>query len=101
MRRAISNLIDNALKYGRRAAVSVEAVSGAAAVIIEDEGTSLSEVELDKLTGPFLRGENAGLVSGVGLGLTIVSTIARQHGGDLEFERVPQGLRAILKISRA
>lgn len=101
LRRAISNLIDNALKYGRRAAVSVEADSGAAAVIIEDEGTSLSEVELDKLTGPFLRGENAGLVSGVGLGLTIVSTIARQHGGDLEFERVPQGLRAILKISRA
>ncbi|WP_254449038.1 HAMP domain-containing sensor histidine kinase [Thalassococcus sp. S3] len=101
LRRAIGNLVDNALKYGRRAAVSVHANSGEAAIIVEDEGTTMSEDMLDRLTKPFLRGENAGLTDGVGLGLTIVSTIAQQHGGALTFERVPTGLRAILTIRRA
>ncbi len=100
LQRAITNLIDNSLKYGRRATVSLEADSETAAIIVEDEGTSISEDTLDSLTGPFLRGENASFIEGVGLGLTIVSTIARQHGGSVRFEPMPTGLKAVLEISR-
>ncbi len=100
LQRAISNLIDNSLKYGRRALVSVRADSGSATVVVQDEGTSLSADDLNTLTGPFLRGENAVYVPGVGLGLTIVSTIARQHGGSVSFEKTSVGTRAALKIRR-
>jgi signal transduction histidine kinase len=98
--RAVSNLIDNALKYGRRATVSVRADSRVASIIVEDEGSGITEATLNTLTGPFLRGENAGYVDGVGLGLTIVSTIARQHGGEIRFEQGARGLRAILTLRR-
>jgi len=100
LQRAITNLIDNSLKYGRRATVWLEADSKTASIIIEDEGASISENTLNSLMGPFLRGENASFVEGVGLGLTIVSTIARQHGGGVTFEPLSTGLRAILKIRR-
>lgn len=100
LQRAISNLIDNSLKYGRRATVSLSADSEHAFVVIEDQGTGISEETMNSLTGPFLRGENADFVDGVGLGLTIVSTIARQHGGSVTFEPSSTGLRAVLKISR-
>jgi signal transduction histidine kinase len=100
LQRAISNLIDNALKYGRRAEVSIKANSTTASIVIEDEGTNMTEETLNALKGPFLRGENSGFTEGVGLGLTIVSTIASQHGGRLKFERFSSGLRAILEISR-
>ncbi|NOX40183.1 MAG: sensor histidine kinase, partial [Alphaproteobacteria bacterium] len=100
LQRAISNLIDNALKYGRRAEVSIKANSTTASIVIEDEGTNMTEETLNALKGPFLRGENSGFTEGVGLGLTIVSTIASQHGGRLKFERLSSGLRAILEISR-
>ncbi len=98
--RAVANLIDNALKYGRRATVSVRADSETAVVIVDDEGGNISDEVVSQLTGPFLRGQNADFIEGVGLGLTIVSTIARQHGGAVSFEHVPKGLRAKLTIRR-
>lgn len=100
LRRAISNLIDNSLKYGRRATVYVRANSETASVIVEDEGTGVSVEVLNDLTGPFLRGSNVDHIEGSGLGLTIVSAIARQHGGSVSFEKISGGLRAVLSISR-
>ncbi|MDO9526453.1 MAG: HAMP domain-containing sensor histidine kinase [Gemmobacter sp.] len=100
LQRAIGNLIDNALKYGRRATISLTADAERATISVLDAGTSLTEADLVRLTEPFTRGTNAGLAPGFGLGLTIVSTIASQHGGALEFERRPQGLCARLILSR-
>lgn len=100
MRRAITNLIDNALKYGRRATVSISTTSTTATILIEDEGNALSVAQLNALTAPFLRGENANYIEGTGLGLTIVSTIAKQHRGTLRFEKTSIGVRAKLTVRR-
>jgi signal transduction histidine kinase len=100
MRRAITNLIDNALKYGRRATVSITTTSTTATIFVADEGNALTASQLDALTGPFLRGDNSNYIEGSGLGLTIVSTIAKQHQGALSFEKTSFGVRAKLSIER-
>lgn len=101
LRRAISNLIDNALKYGRRASVSVSSDANWAIVTVEDEGGGSSAAEMMQLLEPFERGENTHNVSGFGLGLTIVATVARQHGGEVEFEDGHSGVRARLRLRRS
>ena len=92
LQRAITNLIDNALKYGRRATLFLETSSESITLIVEDEGTNVSEDLLEYLKQPFLRGQNIGITKGTGLGLTIVSTIAEQHGGNLSFEKSKVGI---------
>lgn len=100
LRRAVSNLVDNALKYGRRAVVSIESNARWAVISIEDEGGEKSVAEMESLIQPFERGVNSRNVSGFGLGLTIVATIARQHGGRLEFEEGQAGMRVKLWLKR-
>ena len=100
LQRAITNLIDNALKYGRRATLFLETSSESITLIVEDEGTNVSEDLLEYLKQPFLRGQNIGFTKGTGLGLTIVSTIAEQHGGNLSFEKSKVGIRAKFTILR-
>jgi signal transduction histidine kinase len=100
LRRALSNLIDNALKYGREAVVTVDASADEAWFSVTDRGSVLTESDMTRLTGAFQRGENAGAQSGVGLGLAIVSTIAAQHGGRLEFHHQTEGLEARLILAR-
>ena len=100
MQRAITNLIDNALKYGRKANVSLQADSQKAIIIIDDYGDSEPVENLKQLTVPFKRGKNAKNIKGTGIGLAIVSTIAEQHGGNLTFDKWEEGVRAILSIPR-
>ncbi|MFN3526165.1 MAG: sensor histidine kinase, partial [Paracoccus sp. (in: a-proteobacteria)] len=100
LRRALSNLIDNALKYGREAEVMAEADADEARISVTDRGSAITEADLARLTGAFQRGENAGAAAGVGLGLAIVATIAAQHGGRLDFARESPGLVARLHLSR-
>lgn len=100
LQRAISNLIENALKYGRRATVEVIADAHTATVVVEDESVEMSPNDIAQMTAPFKRGENASAISGFGLGLTIVETVAKQHGGELRFENGPAGLRACLHMAR-
>lgn len=100
LRRALTNLIDNALKYGRQAEVRVEADAGHIDVHIEDRGRTLSASEMSALVTPFGRGANAEQVAGTGLGLAIADAIAKQHGGGLSFSDQPQGLRATFRLSR-
>jgi len=100
LERAICNLINNALKYGRRATVGLEADAGTATILIDDEGSVTSAQDIEALIAPFQRGDNTATVEGYGLGLTIVGTIAMLHGGALSFEDIPGGLRARLTIQR-
>ncbi len=100
LERAITNLIENALKYGRRATVSLEADARIATILIDDEGSDNSAAEIEDLLAPFQRGENTKTIDGHGLGLTIVATIAKLHGGTLTFEDTSSGLRARLTLQR-
>ena len=100
LQRAIENLVENSLKYGRRATVSLRYTSEFAFIAVEDEGITMDEDILNKLVAPFKRGPNANIIEGVGLGLTIVSTIAEQHGGGISFEKTKTGIKATLKILR-
>jgi len=100
LQRAINNLIENALKYGRTATLSLKTTSQTITLIIEDESKNITEELLENLKQPFIRGKNAGLTKGTGLGLTIVSTIAEQHGGNLTFEKSKTGIKAKLMIKR-
>lgn len=100
LKRALSNLIDNALKYGRHAEVALETDAQTATIVVEDKGTDLSVEDVEALMAPFQRGSNTGSSDGFGLGLTIAATVAEQHGGTLSFEAGDQGLRARLRITR-
>lgn len=100
LRRAIGNLIDNALKYGRNATISLEADANDVRILVEDEGGEPLADDLEKLTLPFKRGENAQSAKGFGMGLTIVSSIALEHGGDLTFGPGRAGTIAQLRIPR-
>ncbi len=100
LQRAISNLIDNALKYGRRATVALETDAETATIIVEDEGSDYAADDIERMMAPFQRGENTVNIGGFGLGLTIVATVANQHGGTLRFETGDKGLRALLSIQR-
>jgi signal transduction histidine kinase len=101
LERAITNLIENALKYGRRATVSLESDAQFVTIIIEDEGSESSALEIEKLLAPFKRGENTSTIDGHGLGLTIVATIAKLHGGRLSFEDAATGVTARLVVQRS
>ena len=105
LERALSNLIENALKYGRRAEITLRADSARAVLEVQDAGRELDADSLRRLTDPFHRGDNltgadGTPISGFGMGLSIVATIAAQHGGELDFEQRPHGLCARLILPR-
>lgn len=83
--RLFANLVDNAIKYGERASITLAAADGQARVEISDQGPGLALDEIEKVFAPFYRadgGRNQGR-SGVGLGLSVARSIARAHGGDV------------------
>jgi signal transduction histidine kinase len=101
LRRAIRNLIDNAIAYGGNARVSVECDADFASLHVEDDGPGMSDAELSSAAEPFFRGESSRNRStgGAGLGITLVEAIARSHRGELKLQnRTPRGLRASLRI---
>jgi signal transduction histidine kinase len=101
LRRALRNLIENALRYGVRAAVRAERVDGLAAIHIDDEGPGIPEEKLERVFEPFARLEESRNAStgGYGLGLAIARLIARSHGGDVTLKnRDGGGLRATLTL---
>lgn len=103
LRRALSNLIDNAIVYGVRARAKVEAHAGEVRILVDDDGPGIPAAELERVFEPFVRleGSRSRETGGAGLGLAIARTIARGHGGDLRLENRPAGgLRATLTLPR-
>jgi signal transduction histidine kinase len=107
LRRCIGNLIENALKYGGSAAVSLRLGEGAITIRVDDGGPGIPEADIETVFLPFRRLEasRSRETGGTGLGLTIARTIARAHGGDVHLCNRPDGsgLRAeiILPLASA
>ena len=85
LRRALRNLIENALRYGERARVSLVRDGRHAVVRIEDDGPGIPENEIAGMMEPFARGDSSRNreTGGAGLGLALARAIADQHGGTL------------------
>lgn len=97
LRRAVANLVDNAVRYGGCAHVSMAVDAGAARIVVEDDGPGIPEEEMEAVFRPFRRLETSRNreTGGTGLGLTIARTFARAHGGDVVLSRrAAGGLRA-------
>jgi signal transduction histidine kinase len=101
IRRALRNLIENAVRYGKRARVAVNVSGEEARITVDDDGPGIPEVELERVFEPFARLEESRSkeTGGYGLGLSIVRLIARSHGGEVKLENRPEGgLRATLSL---
>ncbi len=93
LRRALANLIANAVKYGGAARVKAFAQDGRAVVTVEDDGPGLPEDELEAVFEPFHRAERSRSreTGGAGLGLTVARQAARAHGGDVTLANRSEG----------
>jgi signal transduction histidine kinase len=98
---AIVNLLENALKHASGAvAVSVaRRRDGEIEVAVSDDGPGIPDEERPRVTERFYRCEASRGTPGVGLGLSLVASIARLHGGSLELSDNHPGLRAGLLLS--
>jgi signal transduction histidine kinase len=85
IKRAFSNLVQNAVKYGTHARVSLEKQVDELIVTIDDDGPGIPAAELDRVFDPFYRLETSRSreTGGTGLGLTVARSTIRAHGGDV------------------
>ncbi|MDG2670513.1 HAMP domain-containing sensor histidine kinase, partial [Vibrio parahaemolyticus] len=81
IKRCIQNLVDNALKYGHQADITLSESPESIQIEIEDHGDGVDDLLLEKLCQPYFRASND--KEGSGLGLTISQSIAKAHGGNL------------------
>jgi len=110
LRRALTNLIDNALRYGnQQATLALEVSTTFVRIKVTDRGPGIPESEHEHVFKPFTRIEPSRNAStgGVGLGLSIARAIAQHHGGDVTLENQRDasgnitGLEVTLRIPRA
>lgn len=99
--RAIGNLIDNALRYGDEATVSLSQDKRHAIITIEDIGPGIPPDRQSAMFQPFTRGDDSRSLEtgGAGLGLSIARTIIVAHGGEIALEnREEAGLRVVVTL---
>jgi protein-histidine pros-kinase len=103
LRRAIGNLVDNAIRYGERAHVRLRDEPGRLCIEVTDRGPGIPPDQLEQVFEPFYRLEVSRNrhTGGVGLGLAIARDIARRQGGSLTLRNLPGGgLLAVLGLPR-
>ena len=101
VRRAVANLVDNAVKYGGGARVNIVRDTDRVTVVVDDDGPGIPPEEQEKVFAPFYRRDPARdpAKAGVGLGLSIARTVAREHGGDVMLRnREAGGLSALIEL---
>jgi len=93
LNRALRNLIDNAVRYGGQAKVTLTRAHGVAIISIADKGPGLPEDQLEAVFEPFVRleGSRSRDTGGVGLGLAIARTIIQAHGGTVSLRNLREG----------
>jgi signal transduction histidine kinase len=103
LKRAVRNLLDNAVKYGKSGDAELHVAERSIEISIDDDGPGIPEVELGRVLEPFYRLEESRSreTGGVGLGLAIAQAIAQAHGGTVTLLNRPVGgLRAKIVLPR-
>jgi len=100
IRRAVANLVDNAVKYGGSARVNLRREAEHVAIVVDDDGPGIPVSEQEKVFAPFYRLEASRKPDkgGVGLGLSVARTIAREHGNVTLSNRDEGGLRVCMEL---
>lgn len=93
MRRALRNVIENAIRYGCRADIKAEIEGNTVKITITDTGEGIPEADLERVFDPFVRIEKSRSLEtgGTGLGLSIARTIIHAHGGEITLSNIEQG----------
>jgi signal transduction histidine kinase len=102
LNRAVTNLVENAVRYGDRGLVRLVAATDSVVIAVEDEGPGIPDGRKEAMIEPFVRGDAARGMdgrSGFGLGLSIARAVAAAHGGSLTLlDREPKGLIARIEL---
>lgn len=102
-KRALINLIDNAVKYGGSARAAIRSAPDHVAITIDDDGPGIPEQELTRVFQPFYRveGSRSRETGGIGLGLAIALSVVEGQGGALTLSNRPEGgLRACIRLPK-
>jgi signal transduction histidine kinase len=103
LKRAVRNLLDNAVKYGKKGSAAIRTTARTIVIDISDDGPGIAEPELSRVMQPFYRVEasRSRETGGVGLGLAIAQSIVHAQGGQLTLANRPEGgLRASIVLAR-
>ncbi|CAG9266315.1 ATP-binding protein [Paraburkholderia unamae] len=104
MKRCLTNLVSNAVRYGEQAQITVRDSGSGVEIRVADRGPGIPEEEIERVFAPFYRldASRSKATGGTGLGLAIAQDVAIRHRGSLRLEnRVEGGLVAVLRIPRA
>ncbi|MDA8232752.1 MAG: ATP-binding protein [Magnetospirillum sp.] len=104
LKRAIANLLENAVKYGRRARMRLDEAGAEAVMVIDDDGPGIPEADRERVFSPFVRLERSRSrdTGGTGLGLSVARASIRAHGGEIVLANRPEGgLRVRVLLPRA
>lgn len=102
LRRALGNLVENAIRYGGSAAVTLGQEEGALVLHVDDQGPGIPDGDIARAMEPFVRldAARARNTKGLGLGLAIVGRVVAAEGGTLALSnRLEGGLRAEIRLS--
>ena len=103
LKRAVRNLIENAVTYGERARVTLARDDQEVRIVIDDAGPGIPEADFERVFAPFVRLEESRSqeTGGIGLGMAIARSIVRGHGGDITLANRPEGgLRVTIHLPR-
>ena len=101
LKRALRNLVENAIRYGGGAAISLDRRLQTLVIAVEDEGPGVPEGLIEEAFKPFVRleGSRSAETGGIGLGLAIARSVVKAHGGSLTLKnRAQGGLRAEVRL---
>jgi signal transduction histidine kinase len=102
LHRCVTNLIENAVKFGAETTIRLAMSPDTATIEVQDDGPGISDARKEVMLEPFVRGDDARNMdeaAGFGLGLSIARTIVLAHGGEFSLnDRQPQGLIVRIRL---
>jgi signal transduction histidine kinase len=102
LHRSVTNLVENAVRFGAEATIRLRVSPDTVTIEVEDDGPGISDARKEVMLEPFVRGDDARNMdeaAGFGLGLSIARSIVLAHGGELSLnDRAPHGLIVRIRL---